>query len=505
MLLDANDLSNGTILRADVCIVGAGAAGITMALELRGSGLSVLLLESGGLQADDATSDLYDGTLSGLSGVGLQGCRNRFFGGTTATWAGWCRALDPDDFTKRPWLQGSGWPFGYEEFVPYFARAQRTLEAGAFEYDVQAISQRLGTPIFPLDESRVRSVVYQYSAPLRMGSGYRDELDESQEVEVHLHANLVDIRLVESGEAVGQLSCATLSGVRFQVEAQHYVLAMGGIEIPRIMLASNSQQSAGVGNANDLVGRYFMEHPHLYRGAHFLTDGLPDATFYHKRHTVSTSDQENPDGISTRVQGGLSVAPQVREAEGLTTFGATLGRVNPDGHDGKTGELDARVVDSILRNSTGQVELYRMDIRAEQRPNPDSRVTLGEETDALGMRRVDVNWVVTDEDLENVRRSLEIIGAELGRAGIGRMWIPLKDDGTYRNPRIAAGCHHMGTTRMSTSASDGVVDADCKVHGLDNLYICGASVFPTGGFANPMLTAVALAHRLADHIQEVAS
>ena len=493
MLLDARDLENDTVIETDVCIAGAGAAGITIARELRASGLGVVVLESGDLDASPETQDLYDGSADGLD-YHLAESRLRYFGGSTNHWRGWCRPLDPDDFQARSWLPLSGWPITREQLDPFYTRAQTLCQIDRLVFDAAFVASRVGRPLLPLDPERVETVVYLLSPPTRFGTVYRSDLANANAVTTYLHANLLNIRLAPAGGAVDAFECATLSGLRFRVVASRYVLALGGIENARALLASNGQEPAGVGNQNDLVGRFFMEHPHYTMpgsGAFIFTATDTDLALYTTTWIVN--------GVRSR--SAVRLAPRLRAQEGLLGMGITLHPVDLDEAAAFMGELDARRLRGLLRSGSPAQMLFAFP-RAEQRPLMDSRVTLGSARDALGMPRVNLHWRISPEDVASTQRTLELLGDEIGRAGLGRLWMPVDVEGRFSPESTEGGSHHLGTTRMSASAADGVVDSNCRVHDVSNLYIAGSSVFSTGGFANPTLTVVALALRLADHLRE---
>ena len=490
MIQDARDVTQGSRLEADVCIAGAGAAGITIALALQSAGLTVCLLESGGFDPEDATQALYEGSMTGLQTWHPRETRGRLFGGSTQLWAGWCRPLLEDDFEARPWIPGSGWPIGLAELVPYYERAHTTLQLGAFDYDAEALSAATQRPRLPLNP-HAESRIYQYSPPTRFGTRFRSALDTAPDIDVYLHANVVDIELAgEQLERVGAVSCKTLEGSTFSVEATAFVLALGGLENARILLAANRQRSEGVANTSDAVGRYFMEHPHYYSSVLAPLSVPLDLSFYDAFESDVT-------GVATSYRGAIGVTSETRAREGLPSFTATIAVKAVNGVE--TGPLATDTVASLTHGASEGVGL-RFTIRAEQTPTADSRVTLGADRDALGMPRLALDWRIRDEDDVAMRRSWEIIGAGVARAGLGRLWTPT-DNGRFRwQPR--PGSHHVGTTRMGDDPSDSVVDASCRCHDLDNLYLGGSSVFRTGGDSNPTLTIVALAHRLADHLAE---
>lgn len=492
MIGDANSLAQGATLTADVCIVGAGAAGITLARELRGSGMSVLLLESGGFDPEPETQDLYKGRQSGIDTWDLDAMRARQFGGSTWLWAGWCRPLSPEDFEPRSWVPGGGWPIRYDDLLPYYRRAHATVEIGGFDYDAAAHAAKSGLPLLPFD-GVIETRMYQYSTT-RFGLRYRDDLAAASDVDVRLHANLVAIRLTGPGGRISHLECATLSGVRFRAEAHRYVLALGGIENARMLLASNAESREGVANGTGLVGR-FMEHPHFYDAIALLFGDAPDLRFYEQHDAEIPRDGESR---TVPIRGALGLTTKARAEAQVPTFLATLDVFDLDSPTGPIRAADART----MLGPGARPSVVRLTCRSEQTASDDSRITLMDERDALGVPRVDLHWSIAPEDRVAMERSCTLLGRELGRLGLGRVWTPPAD---FESGWIASpGGHHLGTTRMSADPSMGVVDANLRAHEVDNLHIAGCSTFATGGDANPTLTIVALAHRLADHLKETA-
>ena len=492
MLLDATTLDDGAELSADVCIVGAGAAGIAIARELIGSGLSVLLLEGGALEESDDSQDIYRGTMTGLSTWELHRTRVRIFGGTTYHWAGYTMPLQPEDFEARDHIAGSGWPVTYEELAPYYLRAATVLEIGTSAWDPDGVVSGDGANTVPAMNGDIEQRFYKFSPPTRMGTVYRSEIVDATDVTAYYRAAITNIVLDDSESEVDHLEGRVFGeeSKQFRVTASHYVLAMGGIENPRLLLASNSQLAAGVANSSDAVGRYFMEHPHLYSVGGLTLPSDFDMAFY-RRHgsTTAAIDILGGVGLSASTRAELGLLDLTMELAGDASSTDELNGVSPD---------DA---DAFVRRE-GESTFYRIHLRAEQSPQAESRVTLSDtDVDVFGVPRVQLNWHVADTDLTSYRRSLEVLGAELGVSGLGRAFVPADDEGTL-TWSLQPGSHHMGTTRMSETAADGVVDANCKTHDVDNLYIAGSSVFRTAGSANPTLTLVALALRLADHLKE---
>jgi choline dehydrogenase-like flavoprotein len=473
VLADAHSIPNGAAIDADVCIVGAGAAGITVARELTAPTRRVVLLESGFDEPDPATQSLYDGESRGVPyfALGDETTRTRQFGGSTNQWNGECRPLNELDFETRTWLPNSGWPFDLAHLRPYYDRAQTVCELGPYGYT--AIDE-------PLDGA-VEHTVIQYSAPTRFGPQSRDAFARAESTTVYRGANAVDLAMTPSGRALERVEVATIAGTRFTVRARAFVLATGGIENARLLLASDGVARGGIGNARDLVGRCFMEHLYLDDAARIVADRRFRATFGTARRL---------DGH--RVRSALTLSDSIQRSERLP--GSTFVVGAPSSTGGRRSRARAtvrRAVEAFRSSMAVPVKHIQ-----EQVPNPESRVLLADDRDRLGSRRAVLDWRVSDEDRVAAARSHRILRA----AGIGRVVDSLLDARTEWPPGLRGGRHHMGTTRMHADPTRGVVDGDCRVHGVANLYVAGSSVFPTSGTANPTLTIVALALRLADHL-----
>jgi choline dehydrogenase-like flavoprotein len=517
MLVDARTVPDGSLIEADVCIVGAGAAGITIARELRRERWRVVVLEGGGLESDTATRSLSDGTVTGRSYYRLDAARSRRFGGTTDQWSGICRPLDEQDFQRHDWIPESGWPFGLAQLLPFYERARPVCQIGSFPFDAADWGGD-GVRVLDLRDGKVRTAAFHYSPPTRFGEVFREELRGAANVVVYLGANVVDLETPTPPVRVNACRAACLSGTGFRVAARAFVLATGGIENARLLLMANRVQAAGLGNEHGLVGRYFMEHLYLDTAASFRARDGSISEFYTAGHRVE----------GRRVRGILGLDPDLRRRERLTNFCAVFdspstGRVVQDCSSLAAGLVKGRIpIDALprlryaaahlrvesarrgaIRAGERPARLYRAKYLMEQAPNPGSRVVLGQGRDRLGCPRVELRWRLSDIDERTARRGHEILTRELERAGIGGVRGALGREGVPSPGRLRGARHHMGTTRMHADPRRGVVDADGRVHGLANLYVTGSSVFPTSGAANPTLTIVALALRLAEHLGHI--
>jgi choline dehydrogenase-like flavoprotein len=495
MLIDGRTLTEGTTLEADVCIAGAGAAGMTIALDLQGSGLSVLLLESGGQERDPATQALSEGRMTGIDTWNLRQMRIRALGGTTGHWNGWCRPLMPQDFAAHDYIPNSGWPLRYSEMVPWYRRACQTVEIGEFDWNGENRARRTGRRLLPVS-STIDQRYYQFSPPTRFALVYGPVLERAEDVRVVTYANVADIRLDQTRGRVESVACRTLEGTTFHVTAGRYVLALGGVENARVLLASRSQQREGVANGHDVVGRYFMEHPHYYGSIGVVHAAALDLAFYRR----ADSDFTRADGTPVQILGALGLSAAVSRRERLLNFSATfLATPRPGSAKTESDVLPSAAVEALVTRGAGGYQTEQLTLRTEQSPFRDSRITLTDDLDALGMPRVALDWRIAPQDDEQMRRAMVILARELGAAGVARLWVP--GDATRFAWRQDPGGHHMGATRMGRDPAVSVVDADCRAHQVRNLYLSGGSVFTTGGDSNPTLTVVALAHRLADTLR----
>lgn len=528
MLMDL-DLAEGAVERdAEVCIIGAGAAGLTVARRLLARGRSVILLESGGRDYEAEVADLNEGENVGEEYYELAHARLRFFGGTTAIWGGRCAELDPIDLERRDWVPHSGWPLGRAELKSWYREARPLFDL-APAGDTAETLRSAGVPVPAFDPERLRIPVWAFDMRFnRFSKESCSDLLDHPRCEIVLHSTVTSIDAAASGGGVERVSARSLSGRTLAVRARIFVLAAGGIENARLLLASNALMPAGLGNQGGAVGRYFMEHPHARGGRIAEAKAWPLLKAFGRRHRVAGRDLAAliaPAPEVQRDQGILnsSLTIVARQPERVTQFWGmrAYSRIKHDMAPTRRGRAlwvttkklagwAQRRVDPLrpwLLHKLGRVDVALL-VRAEQAPNPDSRILLSDERDALGVPRVKLDWRLSALDVRSVEVLVATLGEELERLGLGRVepagWLSDPSGGWRTDPLISShpigGYHHMGTTRMSADPSHGVADGRTRVHGLPNLYVAGSSLFPTSGWANPTLTIVALALRTADDI-----
>jgi len=519
MLIDGRALSTRESLEADVCIVGAGAAGISLAKEFAGAQFSVILLEGGGTSFEHPSQFLHRGQSRGRAYPPPENTRRRQFGGTTAVWFGRCRALDAIDFETRPWFPNSGWPFGKGELDPFVLRALSLcqIEPGDFRVH-EAVLAAVG----------LESKLFHFSPPTHFGQAYLQQLRAASNLRVVLHANATEIELDPAGARAERILCATLNGKRFAVTARLFILAAGGLENPRLLLNSRKVHSVGIANSGDLVGRYFMEHIYSFTAAvtafppdfppeylrlnyesfqrhiaptpavglpesRMREQGLPNVGAFFVRRPIHKTDDRF---YSSKMRGFISLVETLehRRAPSRSILQYTRETI-----------VNSRTVLALMGKAAkaglNGLSEYAIHLQIEPVPNRESRISLATSRDRLGVNQICVDWRLTPQDLDGVQRCGDLILHGLGSCGLQTRRIRHERDEEGWPIFMPSSKHHMGTTRMSQDPKFGIVDENCRVHGVGNLFIAGSSVFPTAGMANPTLTIIALAVRLADHLK----
>ena len=512
MIIDLNNINSDPFREKmfDVCICGAGVAGITLALKLSPR-LKVLILEAGGYEVSENSQNVYKGINIGREYFNLNTTRLRYFGGTSNHWSGWCRPLDSYDFSPKPYAEFTGWPIKQNDLKPYLEEAKSILDistqsekskSNAFDYMQDSINK----------SQDFKSIEFWFSAPTRFGRKYKAELEKRTNITCYLNANVTNISLFESFARVQALDVCDYRGRVFKVNARINILASGGIENPRILLNSNHQIKEGLGNKTDLVGRFFCEHPTQIVGGVILEDRVKEAfkkkwVLKDPRYYRFFSPKYNFMQRNKILNCGIRYEPFSPNRTRRSSFKDRLKSIVCDSDQAldKINKIRGKNVvcktiwDGFLTTASEQV------------PNASSRISLGSDLDRFGNHRIVLNWRLSEIDKRTIQLSAIRFGTTFASLGLGRVrlfdWV-FSGDKELKLPSFdmgdeVAGNHHMCTTRMGNSSQNSVVDLNHRVFEIDNLYIAGSSVFSTGGHANPTLTIVQLSLRLSEHLNNL--
>ncbi len=520
-------------LRCDICIIGTGPAGATIARELSNTPLRVTILESGGTERHEETDALNEIESVGWPRVMDQWLvRNRIVGGTSHTWSGRCASFDEIDLQLRDWVPYSGWPFKIDDLIPYFDRGAKYLGLGAGSgFSDDRVWAYIGhrPPKLDFDEDKLLPMFWQTSRdPInwtdKVRFGRHLAADLGPNVTLVTNATVLRINVTESGAAVKSVEFAAASGRRWSLPTSTVVVCAGAIENARLLLSSDDMVAQGLGNANDLVGRFLMDHPRAFVARFQMKQGRAALNRFglFKSHAANAN----------RYQLGVRLSPAIQRSEQLPNCAIYLAMLNAGPDDPPWDSLkrflrrEANVrqdLRAIMMNSglifrglkdyfilhrglPHKLDAINLEVMCEQLPNPDSRITLSDRRDPLGMRISRIDWRVSEVEARAMRRIAELMVEQLSRMGLEppvlEEWVR---DGAMFPDTIRDIAHPTGTTRMADDPACGVVDAQCQVHGVHGLFMAGSSVFPTAGHANPTQMIVALAVRLADTLKDRAA
>lgn len=516
-----DQLFEGASDRFDVCVIGAGPAGISTALRIaERDDLRVCLLESGGYAFEEETQDLARAQEQGLAYYPFHETRVRALGGSTWSWGGVCTRFDEMAFEPRPWVPNGGWPLPQSAFDPYLDDALALCGISPADRAASVAEANTAFEAARLDDAVVAPFPVSFSRPVRFGMAYRARLEALPNLALKLHSTVT--RLVVAGDGITAVEGVGRGQAPFRVEARSFVLAGGGIENARLLMTS--------GLGGPAVGRYFMEHPRVVN-----------------RFRIRSGDTP----LGRLVGGGaagtlrfyrLAIADAVQRSEGLLNYHANLqfgyvGQLSrqwpsvrriaivmrppwnesPFFQDAGGGRLRLRSADlgvalrrpdlsllSAIGAVTEHPSLRRyLEIwsATEQVPEGRNRLELTDRLDRNGVPEVRLSWTVGEAEERTYRRGLAILVSQLERLEPGLSSAALDEPEAWPDQLIGT-WHHEGTTRMQDDPSIGVVDRDCRVHRLENLFVSGSSVFPVSGSTSPTVTITQLALRLGDHLAE---
>jgi choline dehydrogenase-like flavoprotein/diketogulonate reductase-like aldo/keto reductase len=514
MLYDFDTPGGPVPAPSDVCVIGAGAAGILLATQLAASGKQVTLLEGGGRQQESASQELYGSEVTGLPHQGIHAGRFRTYGGTTTRWGGQILELDEVDFAPREYVEGSGWPFPKSTLANYYERALRFEGLRRVERSDARVWDSLG--LTPPDLGPEFSMLYSRWCPERnFAELHVRALTDSRRIAVFLHAGAVGFDLNEAGTAIEAVRIRNHAGRAAKVMAQNFVLCLGGIETTRLLLQP-MQAGTAPWHENGVLGRFYQDHIGLNGiSIHNLATqpaqryfGFVMAKGFQYNSKIQLSHALQASHQALNVAGSIFIAEDKgrdRASNLLRALGRERKVPTAAAAFDAMKHMPSLVKQRISRALYGEDPEWKhtiLTVHCEQSPHSDSTITLADERDAVGMLRTRLDWKISDREIASLRTYVKIAAQTFAAKGFARLRIPERffEDNTLVRSMCGDSNHHMATTRMAVSASQGIVDADLKLHGVANGYVCSSSVFPCSGYSNPTHTVLALGMRLADRL-----
>ena len=562
MIITADSLSGDTTLSADLAVIGAGPAGIVVAMEVASRGFDVLLVESGYEKFSPDAQYLADAEeLDSSLHSPMSLTTRRQLGGTSVIWGGRCVPLDPVDFDRRPYVGNITWPVSYEQLLPYFQRACDWFRCGRSVFDISQLAHLPSSLVPGLPDGELRtSSLERWSLPTNFGREYKRSLKQSARVRVITGLTCTEVVCDTGVPKVRHLECRSLDGKRIRIRSRGYVVACGGLESTRLLLASRGPDGGPPGDHSGHLGSWYMGHVEgVIANVRFSTPPRStvfgyerdiDGTYVRRRLSLSPESLHQNDLPNVAAWLANPELADPRHRNGILSFvyltlRSPLGRfVSPDaqrlsltGEDvpgspyggAERGSVQAHLA-NIARDSSAVLRFggsfgakrflpqkrrvpgffvynaenrYPLQYHGEQVPNPKSRVTLGSSRNALGVPKLCIDMRFSQNDVDGIVRWHEFCDAYLKRTGYGELEYLSPDPAEAVWSRIGGGFHQLGTTRMAARCEDGVVDENLAVHGVNNLFVASSSVFATAGQANPTFMLIAFALRLADRLESL--
>ena len=485
MFISIEEVENNSTLNSDVCIIGGGPAGITLAKELEK--FNVILIEGGELEFSEKSQNLYKGSIAGNPKYrpDLDICRLRYWGGTSNHWGGWCAPLSKFDFERKDYNPGGEWPISYEkDYLPY-------LDEACNYCDIEKFNNQFEKEID--NSSKLLKSYWHFSKPTLFGEKFFTDFKKNQNLKIIYGANFY--KFTETNGEVKTSSFISYDKNKIiKLSSKIFILCCGGMENARILLSQKLLYENNSLKAHNMIGKSFQEHIAVGRIAEIIPFNQIDKSMFNfvkKSYLIKnyknyddlfklTSNYRQKNKLKKQIRFSLKPSHLLKQNTLNTSF----------------------LFEEHIKNDVKTIDLTPL---TEQSVNKLSRISLDKDTDELGMRKIKFNWNLTTLDKSSIFKNLKLFGEEMARLGYGR----LKMNKIYSEfidgwgSNTGGGAHHMCTTKMSDNIKKGVVDSNCKLFKTSNFFIAGSSVFPSGGSVNPTLSIVALSIRLSKHLKKL--
>jgi len=523
MRCDLEEASPATTFESDVCIIGAGIAGLILARKMAAKGKTVHLLEAGGTSEEARSQELYQGEMLGTFHSGTTGGRYRTFGGSSTHWAAQLLPYPEEVFKARRAVDFISWPMTESDLAGYYPEIHQLMQANTYSFDEQFLSQ-IGAEPYPGHEAvRVRFSKWAPFSRRNLGKTVGQDCLASDKVTVFFHANALSLSFSTNGTEMTGVAVKNYRGGQFTFKARHYVISTGTIETSRLLLNSVRLSPSVPGAFSDQIGRYFFDHVSSKVGkvsSHALPAYRKYFAPYYLNKTLHTARFETSEALQEKL-GILAVMAHFEfeepEGSGLHVFRRFLHEIQ-SGQLGRKGGPEFSALPKALLG--GLKTVYDLKVRGRRIPTPEARLTLHFETeqkpsaasrlllsdqlDRLGLPKLAVDWKRSDDEASSMRAFVPYMDAFLKSCGLELEW--------QKGIRESAGswdgedtdCFHpMGGARMGHSPASSVVDAQLRMHNVANLFVASCAVYPSGGSSNPTFSLMALTLRLADHLAKL--
>jgi choline dehydrogenase-like flavoprotein len=500
MFKDLKDFPSNSILRYDICIAGTGPAGISVAKQLLGTNLKIAIIESGGLEPEPEYQELNEGINSGPRYLSLDSSRLRCFGGAGKLWAGHCAPFKSDEFDKKSYVPLSGWPISLDDLKVYYKQAAEML---GISYEKFYNKDLLGKTFKEKSFKEINRDNSFLSANFRQVSNvdnrdlaekYRNDFESSVNTHVIFHSTVTKLNFSKNTKNVESVSIADLNNNSGIIKAKIFVLACGALENPRILLTSKKFYKKETHIDSNLVGSCFMSHPSITEVAEIHKSTV-------EKH-ITKNDSDNTLQVSFEVNSRERMKQKIlRHSLSIAPSADLL-----DKSTYSSGRIFSRFKKLFEDFNLFSSNIWNLSVGLELPPRLSNNLKLHNTKDALGVSKINIFW----DDLgkiekDTVVKSVKTIARELGLLGTGKI--------KFKNELLSGQSykfddpinHHIGTTRMSDSSKTGVVDKNCKVFGVSNLYIAGSSVFTTSSIVSPTYTIIAISLRLGEYLKNIKS
>jgi ribosomal protein L35AE/L33A len=512
-------VTNESTFEADICIIGAGAAGFSAGLTLLNSDLKILILEGGNDISSKEAADLHRGEITGHPHNGIHEARERVIGGTTTTWGGQALPFFKEDFEKRDHVNKSGWPINYKDLEPYYLKSEAILGTDTtVPYNYKPWKDwKIKEPDFT--PSAIELFVTRWCKIPNFAEQHENKFLLSSNVCLLKNANVVELLPSDIGDNVKALRIRSLHGKSGIVQARFVIAAGGAMETVRLFLASKKFGFNGLGNKYGLVGRYFQDHIAAIVGEIFPSSSkkfydafdnfFKNGFKYFPRLRLTPSFAEREKILHASAQIIFS-----QNNNSAKTLMATLKKKSFPSLKACLSLLDPLTLTYLAKSMISWKIKNRgysprhgnifLEIHSEQEPNFESCITLSNKTDALGMPRIQLNWSIPELSLKTIKTTALLVKGEFEKAGLGTVkLIPWAEGKSNELPRLTDTYHQAGGLKMAATPQEGVVDPRCCVFGVNNLYVASSAVFPTSSYSNPTMTTIALAIRVAETVEKL--